>query len=75
MATHKRIKLDYSRIPYTKNNSKWIKDVNSRLETMKFLEENLGSNLINIGHRDIFGDLTPRQGKHKQKYTNKITLN
>ena len=46
--------------PYTKINSKWIKDLNIRPETIKILEENIDKTLSNINHSRILYDLPPR---------------
>ena len=54
-------------MPYTKINSKWIKDLNVRLETIKLLEENTGRTLYDINQSKILYDPSPRVMEIKTK--------
>ena len=68
------MKLDHFLTPYTKINSKWIKDLNLRPETIKLLEENIGKTLSNINHSRILYDPPPRILEIKSFCTTKETL-
>ena len=61
------MKLEHFLTPYTKINSKWIKDLNVRPKTLKLLEENIDRTLNDINQSKILFDPSPRVIKIKTK--------
>ena len=61
------MKLEHFLTPYTKINSKWIKDQNVRPEIIELLEENIGKTLSDINHSMILYDQPPRVMEIKAK--------
>ena len=59
------MRLEHFFTPYTKINSKWIKDLTVRTETIKHLEENIDSTLIDISLSNIYLDMLPKARKTK----------
>ena len=61
------MKLEHCLTPHTKINSKWIKGLNVRPETMKLLDKNIGPKLLNTGLGDDFFNLTTKTKETKAK--------
>ena len=61
------MKVDRFLTPDTKRNSKWMKDLNVRQETIKTLEEKTGSNNFDLGHSNFLFDMSLKERKIKTK--------
>ena len=75
-ATCRRTNLDHFLIPYTKINSKWMKDLKVRWEAIKILEEKAGNNLFDLGHSNFLLNKSPeaRETKAKMNYWDLIKI-
>ena len=63
------MKLDHHLTPHTRINSKWIKDLYVRPETIKILEENIDSKISDIAHSNFLSDISPQARETKEKLT------
>ena len=61
------MKLNHQLTPYTKINSRWIKDLNTSRDTIKILEENIGRKISDIPHSNIFTNMSPRAMDIKER--------
>ena len=62
-----KMKLEYQFTPYTKINSRWIRDLNVSRDTIKFLEENIGRKISDIPSSTIFTDMPPKARDIKER--------
>ena len=61
------MKLEHQLTPYTKINSRWIKDLNISHDTIKVIEENIGRKISDISHSSIFTDMSPSARDIKER--------
>ena len=61
------MKLEHQLTPYTKRNSRWIKDLNITHDTIKVLEEYIGRKISGISGSSIFTDMSPRARNIKER--------
>ena len=71
----RKMNLDYLITPHTRTNSKWMKDFNVRPKTIKTLEENTGSKILDIACSSILYDIFPQVTETKEKIINGTTSN
>ena len=65
--TYRKVKLNHLFIPHTRTNTKWVKDLNVRPETIKIIEKNIGSKILDIACSNILSDISPQERETKNK--------
>ena len=68
--TCRKMKLDHLLTPHTKINSKWSKDLKVTPQTIKIIEENIGSKIWDIAHSNILSDISLQARETKEKINN-----
>ena len=63
----KKMKLDHQLTPYTKINSRWMRDLNISHDTIKVLQENIGRKILDIPRSNIFTDISPKTRDMKER--------
>ena len=64
---YRKMKLYHLLIPHTRINSKWTKDLNVTPQTIKILEENIGSKILDITHSKFLLGISPQGRETKEK--------
>ena len=74
--TCRKMNMDHFLTPYTKINSKWMKDLNVRHETIKILEEKAGKDFFDLGRSNFLFNTSPeaRETKAKMKYWDLVKI-
>ena len=62
-----KMKLDLQLTPYTKINSRWVKDLNISYDTIEVLEDNVGREISDIPCSNIFTNMSPRTRDIKER--------
>ena len=64
---YRKMKLDHPFKPHTRINSKWIKDLNVRPQTIQIIKENIGSKILDIAQSNILLNISPQARETKEK--------